>query len=372
MILRINDNGTIRQFDIAQMSDISNIVADEYDATSTYAVGDIVLYNGTLYECTIAIQSAEEWTAGHWNAVTIVNELDDKYEKPSGGIPASDLSNAVQTSLGKADTALQTAPTPDWNAASGADGYIDNKPNIKQGTDTNHTAVVEGFSTTASGVYAHAEGAGTTASGGYSHVEGGGSQATAYYAHAEGGGTTASGANSHAEGAGTTASRTNSHAEGGGTTASGDQSHAEGGSTTASGTNSHAEGGWTTASGEASHAGGNGTVANHRSQYTFGEYNIADSSSETGSLRGNYIEIVGNGTYYARSNARTLDWSGNEVLAGKLTVGAAPTNNMDVATKQYVDNSIVQEIFVGSTTPSGYTIYIDPDGSLSYAQGVNF
>ena len=35
--------------------------------------------------------------------------LDGKgtYSKPSGGIPASDLAQAVQTSLGKADTALQ-------------------------------------------------------------------------------------------------------------------------------------------------------------------------------------------------------------------------------------------------------------------------
>lgn len=31
-----------------------------------------------------------------------------KYEKPSGGIPSTDLSSAVQTSLGKADTALQS------------------------------------------------------------------------------------------------------------------------------------------------------------------------------------------------------------------------------------------------------------------------
>lgn len=35
--------------------------------------------------------------------------LDGKgtYSKPSGGVPKSDLANAVQTSLGKADTALQ-------------------------------------------------------------------------------------------------------------------------------------------------------------------------------------------------------------------------------------------------------------------------
>lgn len=45
------------------------------------------------------------------------------YTKPSGGIPATDLASAVQTSLGKADTAIQsvkvngTALTPDANKA---------------------------------------------------------------------------------------------------------------------------------------------------------------------------------------------------------------------------------------------------------------
>ena len=35
-------------------------------------------------------------------------EWNSKYAKPSGGIPKSDLASAVQTSLGKADTALQS------------------------------------------------------------------------------------------------------------------------------------------------------------------------------------------------------------------------------------------------------------------------
>ena len=34
--------------------------------------------------------------------------LEDKYEKPSGGIPSTDMTSAVQKSLGKADTALQS------------------------------------------------------------------------------------------------------------------------------------------------------------------------------------------------------------------------------------------------------------------------
>lgn len=42
------------------------------------------------------------------------------YEKPAGGIPASDLDSSVQTSLGKADTALQSAPVTSVNTKTGA------------------------------------------------------------------------------------------------------------------------------------------------------------------------------------------------------------------------------------------------------------
>lgn len=44
------------------------------------------------------------------------------YVKPSGGIPKSDLDSAVQTSLGKADTALQSAPVTSVNGKTGAVG----------------------------------------------------------------------------------------------------------------------------------------------------------------------------------------------------------------------------------------------------------
>lgn len=42
------------------------------------------------------------------------------YSKPSGGIPKTDLAEAVQTSLGKADSALQTAPVTSVNTKTGA------------------------------------------------------------------------------------------------------------------------------------------------------------------------------------------------------------------------------------------------------------
>ena len=146
-------------------------------------------------------------------------------------------------------------------------------------------------------------------------------RATGQYSHAEGGGNTASGNYSHAEGGGNTASGVCSHVEGCFTVASGTYSHAEGYKTIASSLNSHAEGCFTTVSGTYGHAEGLYTTANHRSQHVFGEYNIEDSLASSINDRGNYVEIVGNGDYNTHSNARTLDWNGNEKLAGSLTLG---------------------------------------------------
>lgn len=161
------------------------------------------------------------------------------------------------------------------------------------------------------------------------------------YASAFGNGTKAIGGASHAEGWSTEASNTASHSEGRDTEASGQAAHAEGLRSVASASQAHAEGRDTVASGTISHAEGEGTIANHRGQHVFGRFNVADASEEAETAVGNYVEIVGNGTADdARSNARTLDWSGNEVLSGKLTVGANAVNAMDVPTLSQVQGMI--------------------------------
>jgi hypothetical protein len=177
----------------------------------------------------------------------------------------------------------------------------------------------------------HVEGENTVAYGNHSHVEGIKTAASGPYSHAEGISVFAKSTGSHAEGYHTTTLGAYSHAEGSHTIASGDHSHAEGYGSNATKSFSHAEGYNTIASGSGSHAEGEMTIASGNNQHVQGKYNIEDTSNT-------YADIVGNGTSgSARSNARTLDWSGNEVLAGKLTVGTGPTENMDVATKQYVD-----------------------------------
>ena len=169
-----------------------------------------------------------------------------------------------------------------------------------------------------------------------------------------------------AEGRKTTASGNYSHAEGGGTTASGTVSHAEGDSTTASGTVSHAEGDNTTASGTTSHAEGWGTTAQGNNQHVQGKFNIADTTS---------AHIVGNGSPSKRSNAHTLDWSGNAWFAGDVYTGSTSGTNKDdgskkLATEEYVINlvggilsinnaSFHNSIFRGKDITSYFT-----DGSL--------
>lgn len=51
---------------------------------------------------------------------SIISSVASKYVKPAAGIPAGDLDSAVQASLGKADSALQTAPVTSVNSKTGA------------------------------------------------------------------------------------------------------------------------------------------------------------------------------------------------------------------------------------------------------------
>lgn len=93
---------------------------------------DFVATKGRAFEVSIAPSGA---TAGTYNNVTIdgkgrvtagknidyatMAQVNAKYTKPESGIPKSDLASSVQTSLDKADTALQSAPVTSVNGKTG-------------------------------------------------------------------------------------------------------------------------------------------------------------------------------------------------------------------------------------------------------------
>lgn len=164
---------------------------------------------------------------------------------------------------------------------------------------------------------------------------------------------------SHAEGSYTTASGTAAHAEGNITKALGEYSHAEGAGSIASGEYSHAEGGGTKASAMGAHAEGQETTASGDCQHVQGKYNIEDITS---------AHIIGNGSSLKKSNAHTIDWSGNAWFAGDVYTGSTSGTNKDegskiLATKEYVD----------SKTSANYTydkvVYVMPASEITTTTG---
>ena len=118
-----------------------------------------------------------------------------------------------------------------------------------------------------------------------------------------------------------------SFAQGDSTYAQGFAAHAEGRHSSAKGAYSHAEGFAAYANESFSHAEGEYVYANSQHQHVQGKYNILDSVAK-------YAHIVGNGADQARSNAHTLDWSGNAWYQGDVYVGG--TGQDDAAAKRLV------------------------------------
>lgn len=286
-----------------------------YSSSSTYAVGDVCVYDEKVYVCIYAITTPESWKPSHWRYCI------GNYSVAEGiGIRAS--------------------------------GYVSHAEGIETTTsgDGSHA---EGYSTKAIGRYAHAEGDGTIAKSFGAHAEGVNTTAGFHIggsgAHAEGVNTFAYDTGAHAEGSGSITYSTYCHAEGYQTWAGspydadlGSSAHSEGYSTKAMGTYSHAEGYYTYANGTASHAQNYYTAATEQNQTVIGKYNAATvTGSGTTSNpyvytdAGDYAFIIGNGTDNTtadRSNALTVDWKGGiqMYLDSNGTSSSAATSGDDM------------------------------------------
>lgn len=420
-------------------------LAPAYDNTSTYAIGDVVSYQGVIYKCSTTVSVAEDFDSTKWTQKTIeelIQEVaptdgvttnttqtitgaktfdndvtlaatrhlkmngsaaiqfpttgdvqqDVIYRNNNGNLVITSPNGNILTNTGIAPTANNTLDL----GASGAaykDVYVagllkdgDNSvsvasiagkadlTDIAPAYSSSSTYAVGDIVTYGGNVYKCSTAISTAEAWNSSHwtlkdvatLIGENSSTpdlSAYMTKANPTGTGAlsinrasgstTGSYSVAEGYNCTASGDyGAHAEGYTTIASGNKSHAEGDSCTASGGRSHAEGMLTTASGQHSHAEGTSTIAQTKSQHAFGEYNMLDTSGST-TTRGDYVEIVGNGTgNSARSNARALGWNGNEYLNGDLYVNcnADSTGGTKVATTPTIDTASTSPITLTDNT----------------------
>ena len=72
----IEQNSTAKQANWGMMKNyISPGVAVLYSTSATYNVGEYVIYNGSLYRCNTAITTGEAWTASHWTAAVLGDDV---------------------------------------------------------------------------------------------------------------------------------------------------------------------------------------------------------------------------------------------------------------------------------------------------------
>lgn len=367
------------------------------EGSSTEASGDYSHSEGTYTEATGAASHAEgEMThatangahaeGSHTKADAIAAHAEGYYTEANEQYSHAEGQNSIADEQSAHAEGLYTTAAGEASHSEG-----------NHTSANNNSSHAEGYYTSASNNGAHAEGGYTSVSGMYAHSEGAYGSATDMAAHSEGLATHATASAAHSEGVSTTASGPDSHSEGAGTVASGFCAHSEGSGTLAAGTNSHAEGGGSKAYGPISHAEGCGTIAAGESSHVFGKYNVSDELSDdiqewvanthyyeddlvkrtvtetvdevtTTTVTGykcyventdpeftvshwveyskmKYVEIVGNGTdTNACSNARALDWEGNEYLAGDLYVGcdSESKNGRKVAKKDEAAPVIIE------------------------------
>lgn len=67
--------------------EVINNLAPEYDATATYAVGDVCLHDGALYQCFTAIATAEAWDSTHWTQVKVDDVYANLGKIANGNVP---------------------------------------------------------------------------------------------------------------------------------------------------------------------------------------------------------------------------------------------------------------------------------------------
>ena len=147
--------------------DTNHSVINDYSSSATYSVGDMCIYNDTLYVCDHEISVPESWNSNNWSYYLGEYSFAEGFYTTACGEEAH--------SEGRYTTAV--------GQASHAEGY-----------DT-----IAGYE------YDHAEGLQTRTFGSSAHAEGSFTEALASSSHAEGDSSVASGWTSHAQNIGTIA-----------------------------------------------------------------------------------------------------------------------------------------------------------------------
>ena len=85
----------------------TNVIAEEYSSSATYAVGAYCTHDNKMYRCTTAITTAENWNSAHWSLILIGDELKSKKSGTVTSVTIKGTSPIVSSS----ESAITTSGT---------------------------------------------------------------------------------------------------------------------------------------------------------------------------------------------------------------------------------------------------------------------
>lgn len=62
---------------VSNLEEVIGIDTDTFSSSSTYEIGDRVIYSKKWYECTTAVTVAGDWNSANWTEVVVIDEIDD-------------------------------------------------------------------------------------------------------------------------------------------------------------------------------------------------------------------------------------------------------------------------------------------------------
>ena len=87
---------------VTSLQEVVGVDTDTFSTSSTYAVGDRVIYSKKWYECTTAVTVAGAWDSTKWTALKVIDELEDKVTNTD--YATSSTGGVIKTSVNYATT----------------------------------------------------------------------------------------------------------------------------------------------------------------------------------------------------------------------------------------------------------------------------
>ena len=106
---------------IGTIGNVLTIIADTYSPSSTYEIGDIVVYENYLYKCSVKIAKGEEWISSHWVSITIESLINEQVAILN--VLINDKAPSVHTHVINGTREINV---DNWTLAANDDGYYYN------------------------------------------------------------------------------------------------------------------------------------------------------------------------------------------------------------------------------------------------------